>query len=148
MHIHCNSQNLKTTNSKYSWRCGTMELWWNVKWYSYFGKLFAVSLKVQPPPTSKYLYNKILMPPSIYLRKMEVYVLTKTWIWMLTADVHIRTKNLEAVQMSISTLMDKQHMINLYEGILLSNIKKCIIVIFINTNKSEKTLWINLGKKE
>ena len=77
-----------------------MELWWNVIWYSYFGKLFAVSLKVQPPPTSKYLYNKILMPPSIHLRKMEIYVHTNTCVRM-SIMVLFEEPSLEATQMSI-----------------------------------------------
>lgn len=57
---------------------------------------------------------------------------------MLIAGIYVITKNLEAVQMSINSLMDKQNVINSYEVILLSSIKECIIVILINTNKSQK----------
>ena len=100
----------------------------NIKQYNYFVKL-AISLKVK---LNTYPYEPAISFLGIYVKRNNVYVLTKTLTLIFMAALFI----IGHYQISINIWMDKQIAVEyncrIYNGILLSNNKE-------KTNTSDNT---------
>lgn len=115
------------------WECNLVQPLWKTIWVWQFLKILNIYLTYNPHIP---LLGGSLCPH----RDLNVNV---------HSSFVCNNKITEAVQMSVNRLMDKQNVINSYDGILLSNIQERIIDILININKSWKNSeWNNLDKKK